>query len=707
MQFPPTRDLWSRSRPVGPGGLLAALLAAVVVALSGAPALAQEPYTQIEWGTGLSEKAIQYRNDHNLSSGRNVAVFEFKRPDGKYGTIAIDSERYTPKETRGDRIEGHSERRAADILRSYGIKPEWVTRIYSELHPCRLRGRYCDNLLRTTFKEAKVSYSFEYGDSKESRGRGTAALKETVDDYNARRDAARDIGRVPGTKAPTGALTDGLARGVRGPGGIDFSSLELRYVSDAGAKGKGIGFAMRGRPGDGPGDPALGLQTARRASDAFFAWLTLPRQSFWVNLKPNEPDRIIDPQFARTDAGHVLLDADLRLKRLVGPLTNPANPTGAEFWRQIDALYGGDGMKSNACYSFRQWITPAPATVRETGSELYVLDAPLKVQMEAADLGSGTIADGCPQEDPALLAAKGEVYRRVILPQVEHAVNTAPEFAELRRVYVSRVAAEWVRARSDRKSPLGRLVDSGRIGRWVAQPPWNPFDIFNAYLRSVREGEYSYQRQFERDGTTYTLTYVTGGVDFSATPRDNVSRRDFKARWPRLAARARRSIRRATADAERGEVWLGAGRAGKAQPRIRNHASSRPRGRALRLRMTAAQGSVRSGGLVRFRLRVRNGGGSRVARLDVCDRLPPELVYVRSSRPRRVSAGRHCWRIRGLAAGRSAEIRLTARVAGGARGSVRNVATVSVPGAPALRARTSRTLRVRGASGAPPGGVAG
>jgi uncharacterized repeat protein (TIGR01451 family) len=686
-------------------GHSAATLVLAVLAGWPAGASAQGTFDPID----LDQRIYQYRDDHNISINKNVAVYEFRYPDGSRGTIAIDSEPFTDPKTRGDRIQGHSERRAAEILRSYGIDNDRVTRIHSERQFCSLPGAYCERMVSREFPSAEKSWKYEYGPTKESRQRGNAAMRQVLSEWEARSKQVNQTLRVPGAKPPGGPLTDALSRPGLRPGGIDFSTLELRYVSDKGPKGGGISYSLAGQPTAGPSDPTAGIAAAKRSSDAFFAWLALPPQSFWVNLLPHQADRIIDPQFARTDAGHVLLDADLELKHALWPLTNPDTPTGAEFWRRIDALYGNDRFKSNACTHFRQWIEPLPATVRESAGELYILDAPLTVKMEAIAAPPGE-ANNCPAEDPSMPAAKLAIFQEAVLPSLVQVVNTAPEFAELRRVYLSRVAAEWVRARVDRSTPLGKLVDSGAIDPWVADPAWNPMDTFNAYLTSYRNGDYSYTRTAEEGGTTHTLTYVMGGVDFSRTPRQNVSRRDFKARWPKLASRAQRSVKQPATDSP-GEVWLGAGRRDVAQPRIRNVAGFRRARRALQLRMSTSQRRVQSGSPVEFTLRVRNASGTRIARMDVCDRLPRELVYVRSSGSgrHRVQDGRHCWRIRGLAAGRTARIRVTARVAGGAQGSLRNEATVTVPDAPALGVQTQRTVSVQGQGQgtAPGGGVTG
>jgi Xanthomonas XOO_2897-like deaminase/Domain of unknown function DUF11 len=701
---PPFRDRpRSRLRPAAAGGLLALLLAAFLIALSGPPAAAQGTFDPID----LDQRLYQYRDDHKIPIGRNVAVFEFEYPDKSRGTIAIDSEQFTDPKTRGDRIQGHSERRAAQILRSYGIQPEQVKRILSERQPCMLPGAFCARMLATEFPDAEVNWKYEYGDSKESRQRGNAQMKQTLSEYEFRRNEFDKTMRVPGSKAPSGPLADALARPGARPGGIDFSSLELRYVSDKGPKGGGIGYSLAGRPTEGPSDPAAGLAAAKRSSDAFFAWLTLPPQSFWVNLKPHEANTIIDPQFARTDAGHVMLDADFRLKRILWPNTHPDTPTGAEFWRRIDALYGNDRLKANICASFRVWIEAAPATVRESAGELYILDAPLAVKMEAIAPPPGE-EGRCPADDPVPPAAKVQVFQDVVAPAMSQTVNTSPEFAELRRVYLSRVAAEWVRARADRATPLGRLIDSGQIDQWAANPPWNPMDIFNQYLHAYRNPDFSYTRTFEQGGQTYTFTYVMGGVDFSRTPRENVSKQDFRARWPGRAKEAKKSLQAPSTGAD-GQVWLGAGERTDVQPRIRNVAGFRRAARATQLSMTASRRRVASGARVEFALRLRNRSGARISRADVCDRLPRELVYVSSRGAGRhaVRDGEHCWRLAGIAAGRTARIGVTARVAGGARGSLRNEATVTVANAPALGARATQTVRVAGTGTAPAGGVTG
>lgn len=357
---------------------------------------------------------------------------------------------------------------------------------------------------------------------------------------------------APGVSPAGGAAINLTSGGPNQTGGIDFSSLELRYVADR--KGRGLRYAFRAPVG--AGNSAVGLRASQDASDAFFVWLALSPRQFWVNLNPTEPSRIIDPVFARSDAGRVLLEADLAMKKAIAPLVRPDTPGGAQFWRELEALYGA--RPDQACFSARQWIVPAPATVYQNRDELYILDSPLDVKMESEFVG-GLPGGGCPQGSEAFETRKEGIYRRLVLPSVVRAVNTAPAFAPLRRVYTSRIAAEWFRARHRRdRSPIGRIADSGNIRRWPAVPAWNPIEVFNRYVTSVRNGEWTVERQVAVNGQQYVMSTTFGGVDFSRTPKVKVVRRQFRSRWPKLATRVRQSMRRPVTDAQ-GAVWFGGG----------------------------------------------------------------------------------------------------------------------------------------------------
>jgi hypothetical protein len=69
----------------------------------------------------------------------------------------------------------HPERVLWHELSGGGVRPEQVTRVYTELEPCFLPGNYCAMWL-TQFKNADFTHSFDYGDTARNREDGFVAL---------------------------------------------------------------------------------------------------------------------------------------------------------------------------------------------------------------------------------------------------------------------------------------------------------------------------------------------------------------------------------------------------------------------------------------------------------------------------------------------------------------------------------------------------
>lgn len=337
--------------------------------------------------------------------------------------------------------------------------------------------------------------------------------------------------------------------------GVDFSSLELRYVADTSTEDSpAMSYAFRAQPGATTADPAVGMEMVSEASDALFVWLTLPPSAFIVNLNPSEPSRIIDPRLGRTDAGRILLEADLQMKKTVAALIHPDTELGQRYW---DAIQDTDGI---LCLSLRQWIVPGEAVVHADGGELYILDAPLDVMAEAQYLELDGVA-ACPGQAPQVTAHNEETFRSMILPLVEEAVNSAPQYAALRRVYLSRVAAQWYRERAlSGPTAFSDLVDSGDADPWTSDEPWDSSAIFQEYVRSIRDGEFDITRETVEGTHHERATYVFGGVDFTDDiPRRGVQSAELAASWPGLRERVGRSLTEPVRGADAGDIWLGAG----------------------------------------------------------------------------------------------------------------------------------------------------
>ena len=68
----------------------------------------------------------------------------------------------------------------------------------------------------------------------------------------------------------------------------------------------------------------------------FLIGVTLPDDCFWVNLRPDSAESIVDDRLSKTDVGRILLESDLQLKKDTALFTSPQTPEGKEYW---DRLY--------------------------------------------------------------------------------------------------------------------------------------------------------------------------------------------------------------------------------------------------------------------------------------------------------------------------------------------------------------------------------
>jgi hypothetical protein len=342
----------------------------------------------------------------------------------------------------------------------------------------------------------------------------------------------------------SGAL--GKALGSGDYGGVDFSSLELRYISDPGSGGVRFSFSGRQISADGGEDIDSGLDALTDTSADLRTWLVLNPNDFWVNLNPSEPDRIVDPVLGQTNAGRALLEADLQMKRTAGRLLDPDTDFGARYWK---AMVG-------TCYTTRLWIVPGDVRIREDGSSLYILKAALNVKAQTIhieDAGKPTCTS-----DPESDARNERLERTMVVPKVVQAVNTAPDYAPIRRAFMARIVAQWIRDRHQQghRTSFDNLIDSGDIGPVKLQNGWQPKQVFDSFVRSIREGDFTYKQTVREGNTIITRTMMTGGVDFSTMPMGRIDAAQMEQQHPRLPQTVKAS-RDHPASASDGSIWLG------------------------------------------------------------------------------------------------------------------------------------------------------
>lgn len=355
---------------------------------------------------------------------------------------------------------------------------------------------------------------------------------------------------APVAPAPVAAPLGPPATGYEPPlGGIDFTSLEMRYASDTVNGKPAIQYAFRANAITGEQASYGGKRNATMALDAFHVWLALEPDKFWVNLNPTEPDRIIDSAFGRTEAGQILLEADLEMKRESARLQDSDTDLGKRF---ADALRG-----DRKCVDGRRhWIEPLPATVHEDGDQLYIIDAPLTVKLgtEDSDISPGkTCADE--GQDAATTKANLELYQQMILPALDEVINHGPAFADLRRVYSSRVVAEWYRKRNAAKpGQFAKLINSGNIDKWVTD--WSPRGVFDDYVKSFNLNPPEGTRKWTTpDGTIWTASI--GGVVFDKVELKEMGTEEFaKTQEPEMKFAAPSITGPLTAPSGN-QVWIG------------------------------------------------------------------------------------------------------------------------------------------------------
>ena len=132
--------------------------------------------------------------------------------------------------------------------------------------------------------------------------------------------------------------------------------------------------------------------------------LSLPNDKFWVNLRPDAPEQIIDPELERTDIGKIMLEADLQLKKDTASLTSPQTKEGKEYWDKLyqkaGELFGTENITIPTIT--RPWIVPGEIIVRESGDSAYIYKAALKVMLEQDHLKGSLTYDFSREADPAI-----------------------------------------------------------------------------------------------------------------------------------------------------------------------------------------------------------------------------------------------------------------------------------------------------------------
>ena len=261
--------------------------------------------------------------------------------------------------------------------------------------------------------------------------------------------------------------------------------------------------------------------------------LALPNEKFWVNLRPDAEDQMIDPELEQTDMGKIMLEADLQLKRDTAQATSPQTPEGKLYWdklyKKAGELFGTENITIPTIT--RPWIVPGEIILRQGEDSAYIFKANMKVMLEHDYLNSPSsgpnsqpLTSNYNFSDPRMKELNEystQLIRELIIPKLTKEVNSSKRYAALRQVFFSLVMARWfkdtfqVTESPGHQSPENsfiNLIDSKNLTNLASKEPWSKTYYFNEYKKSFEKGEYNLKENITTPTGQVIRSYVSGGI---------------------------------------------------------------------------------------------------------------------------------------------------------------------------------------------------
>lgn len=291
-----------------------------------------------------------------------------------------------------------------------------------------------------------------------------------------------------------------------------FIPAHLRYVSyDENANN----FKFLFDNGDFKSDGDIDLKDSISGPLSYFLiGITLPSESFWVNLRPDSPNNVMDDLMAQTDVGKIFLEADLQLKKDLAWFTTCSGDIDAkEYRRQLgkksEELFGSMALAPSSCT--RVWIDPGEIIIRENQNSAYVYKANLDVLTQEDHFGNSLTFEDKKVDD--FNKYSSELIKKLILPKLVRQVNAGKEFAALRQVYYSLILAQWFKDRFLQRNGAGpRFINSKILSGLNSKHPWYKQDYFEQYQKSFQTGEYRFNESVSLVFGEMVTTYSSGGI---------------------------------------------------------------------------------------------------------------------------------------------------------------------------------------------------
>lgn len=300
-----------------------------------------------------------------------------------------------------------------------------------------------------------------------------------------------------------------------------FRPLHLRYLS-YGAEDNTFHLFLD--KGDLKNPQTQQLEdTSKELLKYFFIGIFLPNDSFWVNLRPDAEDNIIDDYLGKTDIGKIMLEADLQLKKDTALATSPETPEGREYWNKLyqkaGELFGFENITIPTLT--RPWIVPDEIIIRETAASAYVYKATLKVMLEQDYLKNDAVYNFKDERSKQLNEYSSQLIRELIIPKLTKEINTSKKYAPLRQVYYSLILSQWFKARFYGKGgTYSRIINRKDLTNLISKEPWSKTTYFQAYQKSFKNGEYNLKESVYTPYGQTIRSYFSGGMIVTSTDLD-------------------------------------------------------------------------------------------------------------------------------------------------------------------------------------------
>jgi len=255
--------------------------------------------------------------------------------------------------------------------------------------------------------------------------------------------------------------------------------------------------------------------TTKTLLNYFFIGITLPNDTFWVNLRPDAEDKIIDDRLAQTDVGKIMLETDLQLKKDTAKFTSPETSEGREYWdklyKKAEEIFGSSSITIPTLT--RPWIVPDEIIISETPDSGYIYKATLKVMLEQDYLKGSAVYSFKDERLKELNEYSSQLIREIIIPRLTKEINSSKRYASLRQVYYSLIMAQWFKTKfQGEQGKYYELINSRNLQNLNSKEPWSKTFYFKEYQKSFQQGEYNIQEPVYTPTGQVIRSYFSGGM---------------------------------------------------------------------------------------------------------------------------------------------------------------------------------------------------